>query len=209
MMKNDNSVQRAEQIYSSYSHVYDLFFDSLLEPGRRRAIEALDVAPGDRVLEIGVGTGLSFPFYPPGCDITGIDISATMLAKARRKAADLHRNDITLVKMSAEALQYDDATFDKVILSHVISCVENPLRVIEEAHRVCSPGGRVVFLNHFRSHNTIVARGEHHLNPLTRKLGFVLTIPLRMITESGLFECESVERVNILGVSSVVSCKRR
>ncbi len=207
-MKQSPSVRSPEQIYSSYSHVYDLFFDSVFEPGRRRAIETLALQPGERVLEVGVGTGLSLPWYPRGCDITGIDISSTMLAKARRKAAELKREDITLVRMSAEHLKYDDGTFDKILLPHVISCVEHPRRVIEEVHRVCAPGGRVVFLNHFGSRNRIVATGERRLTPLTRRLGFVLTIPLSMITESDLFHIESVEKVNIMGVSSVVSCIR-
>jgi phosphatidylethanolamine/phosphatidyl-N-methylethanolamine N-methyltransferase len=203
------SVQRPEQIYSSYSHVYDLFFDTLLEPGRRRAIEALRIEPGDTILEVGVGTGLSLPYYPRSCHIIGIDISSTMLANARRKVRDLGRDDtVTLQRMSAEVLEYEDGCFDKVLLSHVISCVENPRRVIEEIHRVCRPRGRTVFLNHFKSRNRLVARGEHHLTPLTRRLGFVLDIPMSMVTESGLFRIEMIERVNLLGSSSVVSCIR-
>ena len=202
------SVQRAEQIYSSYSGVYDLIFEAILEPGRKRAIEALEAKPGEAVLEVGIGTGLSLPYYPHGCLIAGIDISSTMLEKAASKLASLGRDDVSLQRMSAEALDFPDSTFDKILLSHVISCVENPRQVVEEVHRVCRPGGRVVFLNHFGSGNRIVARGERYLNPLSRKMGFVLDIPLNMVTDCGLFRIESVEKVNLLGVSSVVSCIR-
>lgn len=203
------SVQRAEQIYSSYSHVYDLIFDSIFEPGRRRSIEALSIEPEDRILEIGVGTGLSFPYYPRRCHVVGIDIASSMLRKARQKVLELGREDsITLERMSAEAIDYPDAAFDKVVLSHVISCVEHPRLVVQEVARVCRPGGRVVFLNHFKSRNRLVARGERHLTPLTRRLGFVLDIPMSMVTDSDAFTIENIERVNLMGVSSVVSCIR-
>jgi phosphatidylethanolamine/phosphatidyl-N-methylethanolamine N-methyltransferase len=202
------SVQHAERIYSSYSRVYDIFFDAILEPGRRRAIQALEIRPGDTILEIGVGTGLSLPHYPSRCRIVGIDISTRMLHQARRRAAALGRRDVTLERMSAEALSYPDASFDRVLLSHVISCVEHPRRVIEEVHRVCRPRARAVFLNHFQSRKRLIAEGERRLTPLTRRLGFVLDIPQGLITDSGLFEVERIERVNIFGVSSVVSCLR-
>ncbi len=203
------SVRQAERIYSSYSHVYDLFFDAVLEPGRRRAITALGLQRGDRVLEVGIGTGLSLPHYPPRyCDIVGIDISATMLSVAARKVAALGRTDVSLLRMSADAIAFPDATFDRILLSHVIGSVEEPRRVLGEVHRVCRRGGRVVFLNHFKSHNPIVARGEHHLTPLTRKLGFTLTIPLELLEQGGLFRLDSVEKVNLLGVSSLVCCTR-
>jgi len=202
------SVQRAEQIYSSYSGVYDLIFDAIFEPGRKRAIETLDAQPGDAVLEVGIGTGLSLPHYPGGCLITGIDISADMLDKAASKLEGLGRRDVTLHRMSAEHLEFADGAFDKVLLPHVISCVEKPRRVVQEVHRVCRPGGRVVFLNHFGSRNRIVAKGERYLNPVARKLGFVLDIPFGMVADSGLFHIESVEKVNLMGVTSVVSCIR-
>ena len=202
------SVQHAERIYSSYSHVYDLVFDAVLEPGRRRAIDALALQRGDRVLEVGIGTGLSLPHYPRHCNIVGIDISATMLAKASRKARHLGRDDVRLMRMSASAIAFPAATFDRVLLSHVIGSVEEPRSVLREVHRVCRSRGRVVLLNHFRSSNPIVARGEEHLTPLTRKLGFVLTIPLELLEEEGLFAIESVEKVNLLGVSSLVCCTR-
>jgi len=202
------SVQHAERIYSSYSHVYDLFFDAVLEPGRRRAIDALALHRGDRILEVGIGTGLSLPHYPRHCSIVGIDISATMLAKASDKVDELERRDVSLMRMSADAIAFSDATFDRILLSHVIGSVEEPRRVLREVHRVCRRGGRVVLLNHFRSRNPIVARGEHHLTPLTRKLGFVLTIPLDLLEEEGLFRLDSVEKVNMLGVSSLVCCTR-
>jgi len=202
------AIERAEQIYSSYSGIYDLLFDTILQPGRRRAITAMEIEAGDEILEVGVGTGLSLPLYPEGCRVTGIDISRPMLDKAVARAAAQGRASIVLKQMSAEHLKYPEATFDKVLLSYVISAVERPEQVIKEVHRVCKPGGRVLFLNHFLSRNPILEWGEKRLTPLSRRLGFVLDMPMGVVTAGGQFEVERIERVNLLGLWSLVSCTR-
>ena len=201
------AIERAEQIYSSYSGVYDLLFDAILQPGRNRAIAAMSLEPGDDVLEVGVGTGLSLPLYPDHCQVTGIDISMPMLRKATGKVIRLGRSNVVLRRMSAERLKWPEASFDKVLLSYVISCVEQPGPVIREVHRVCKPGGRVLFLNHFHSGNRLVAWGERRLTPISKRLGFVLDMPISIIAGSGLFRIESVERVNLLGLWSLVICE--
>jgi len=201
------SIERAEQIYSSYSGVYDLLFDTILQPGRRRAISAMAIQPGDQILEVGVGTGLSLPLYPDHCHLTGIDISLPMLRKAADKVARLGLTNVSLRRMPAELLAWPAATFDKVLLSYVISCVERPEQVIREVHRVCRPGGRVLFLNHFLSRNRLMAWGERKLTPLSKNLGFVLDMPISLITGSGLFRVEKIERVNLLGLWSLVICE--
>ena len=204
------TIERVEEIYSSYSGIYDLLFDAILQPGRRRAIDALDIEPGDDLLEVGVGTGLSLPLYPTeDCQLTGIDISLPMIQKAADKVGSLGMTNVVLRQMSAEHLKWPDATFDKVLLSYVISAVENPEQVIREVHRVCRPGGRVLFLNHFHSRNKIMAWGERRLTPFTKRLGFVLDLQLGVVTESGLFEVEKIERANLFGLWSLVSCARK
>lgn len=203
------TIERAEEIYSSYSGVYDLFFDTILHPGRRRAIATLAIEPGENILEVGVGTGLSLPLYPDWCHVTGIDISLPMLHRAAEKIVALGRGNIELKRMSADHLKWPEAAFDKVLLSYVISCVEKPEQVVAEVHRVCKPGGRVLFLNHFHSGNRILSWGETRLTPLSRRLGFVLDMPLSIVTGSGLFEVERIERANLFGLWSLVTCIRR
>src|SRR5678815_1088280 len=200
------SIERVEQIYSSYSGVYDLLFDAILQPGRKHAIAAMEIQRGDSILEVGVGTGLSLPLYPEGCHVTGIDISLPMLNKAAEKVMKLGRSNVDLRRMSAERLKWPDATFDHVLLSYVISCVEKPEQVIAEVHRVCKPGGRVLFLNHFHSGNRLVAWGERRLTPLTKRLGFVLDLPFKVVKDSGLFDVERIDRVNRLGMWSLAIC---
>ena len=199
-------MERVERIYSSYSGIYDFVFDAILQPGRRRAITALDIKPGDEILEVGVGTGLSLPLYPEACHLVGIDISDGMLARASRRAARMHRNNVELRRMSAHRIRYPEASFDRVLLSYVISAVEDPGQVIREVHRVCKPGGRVIFLNHFASRSRLLAACERRLTPITRRLGFRLDLPIETLTSSGLFRIESHERVNALGLWSLVRC---
>jgi len=203
------ALEHAERIYSSYSSVYDLFFDTILHPGRVRAVEVMDPRAGDEVLEVGVGTGLSLPLYPSHCHVTGIDISEGMLAKAQEKVSDQRLRHVDLRKMSAEALTFDTGTFDLALLSYVISCVSRPEAVLSEVARVVRPGGRVIFLNHFLSPNRLKAWCERRLTPLSRRLGFVLDLPLETVTGSGAYSLELIERVNLLGQWSLVSCVRR
>jgi phosphatidylethanolamine/phosphatidyl-N-methylethanolamine N-methyltransferase len=206
------TMEGVERIYSSYSGVYDLFFDAILNPGRKRAISAMRLSPGHRVLEIGVGTGLSLPMYPPGCHITGIDISRAMLDKALDKVSSLPEEAqarISLLRMAAENLVLPDQSFDRVLLPYVISCVDKPDQVVREAHRVCAPDGRVLFLNHFASRRRPLAWLEQRLTPLSRKLGFVLDMPLDVITRTGLFDIERLERVNYPGLWTLAVCVPR
>jgi len=202
-------MERVERIYSSYSGVYDLLFDAILHPGRRRAVEAMDLAPGHRVLEVGVGTGLSLPLYPEECHVTAVDISRAMLRRARERVDDPRqgcRAAIDLRQMSAERLQLPGGAFDRVLLSYLISCVDRPDQVVAEVHRVCAPEGRVLFLNHFAARGRAWSRVERTLTPLSRWLGFVLDMPLDVITRTGLFRIERVERVNAARLWTLAVC---
>ncbi len=156
-----------------------------------------------------MASGLSLPLYPDWCRVTGIDISLPMLRRAAERSVAMGRVNIELKRMSADHLKWPEATFDKVLLSYVISCVEKPAQVVSEVHRVCKPGGRVLFLNHFHSRNRLMAWGETRLTPLSRRLGFVLDLPLSVITQSGLFEVERIDRANLFGLWSLVTCIRK
>ena len=135
--------RRVERVYGVLARVYDDFFDWALGPGRRYAVSRLDARPGDRVLEVGVGTGLSLPLYPQGCEVVGVDISIPMLDRARRRVASLGRDGIRVERMDARALGYPDGHFDRVLAPYVISVVPDPVPVMLEIARVCRPGGRI------------------------------------------------------------------
>jgi phosphatidylethanolamine/phosphatidyl-N-methylethanolamine N-methyltransferase len=202
------SVDKVERIYNSYSGVYDLIFNGVLQPGRERAVQALGVEAGDRILEVGVGTGLSLPYYPRHCEIVGIDISPPMLRKASDRARELGLRRARFLRMEAERMDLPDRSFDRVVASYVMSTVTDPSRAMLEFWRVCRPGGTIVILNHFGSHRRILAIAERALTPLSRRLGFVLDLSMDMLVVDGLFTVEGIERVNMPPLWSLVRLRR-
>jgi len=157
--------------YRRYSSIYDTVFGPVLQPGRKAVVDALGLRPGERVLEVGVGTGLSLPLYPDTVTLTGIDLSSEMLEKARQRARRLP-NVEALLEMNAEAMSFPDQSFDKVVAMYVISVVENPQRLLEELHRVCKPDGEIFLVNHFHSENPIIRVVERGLARFSDKIGF-------------------------------------
>jgi phosphatidylethanolamine/phosphatidyl-N-methylethanolamine N-methyltransferase len=192
--------RRVERVYSVLSRVYDDAFDWALGPGRRKAIARLDAGPTDRLLEVGVGTGLSLPHYDPGCHVTGVDISEPMIDQARQRAAALDRERVDFRLMDARNQDFADGSFDRVLAPYVVSVVPEPERVMAEICRVCKPGGRVVIVNHFHS-NALPLRGfERLFTPLSQWIGFRMDLPVEVVTHTEGLETEDVESVNLLGL---------
>jgi phosphatidylethanolamine/phosphatidyl-N-methylethanolamine N-methyltransferase len=200
--------RRVEKVYSVLARVYDDCFDWALGPGRRHAIQHMPLQPGQRVLEIGVGTGLSLPYYPRGCRVTGVDISDPMLIRARERAESLGRSDIDLRLMDARELAFPEASFDHVLAPYVISVVPEPDRVMAEIRRVCKPGGRVMVVNHFHSPNPALGWIERALTPASRWIGFRLDLPLESVTSTPGLRTVEIERVNLFGLWRLVHFER-
>src|SRR3970282_1134405 len=137
-----------EKVYRRYAKRYDFYFGALFQPGRKAVIDRMRCRPGERILEVGVGTGLSLPLYPPGAQVTGIDISEEMLARARaRTARDALKQVTALLRMDAERMHFRDNSFDKVVAMYVVSVVPSPARLVAEMRRVCRPGGELYIVN--------------------------------------------------------------
>ena len=164
-------IEAVKAAYRRYSSIYDTVFGPVLQPGRKAVVDALGLKPGERVLEVGVGTGLSLPLYPRTVTITGIDLSAEMLDKARARAQRLPHVE-ALHEMNAEQMTFADRSFDKVVAMYVISVVENPQRLLDELHRVCKPDGEIFLVNHFHSDNPIIRVVERGLARFSDKIGF-------------------------------------
>jgi len=195
-----------ERVYGKLASVYDLTFGPTLHPGRVQAIQRMAVRPGDRVLEVGVGTGINADLYPSDCHVTGIDFSASMLEKARERVIKKGFRNVRLLQMDAADLKFDDNSFDIVYAPYLISVVPDPVRVASEMRRVCRPGGRIVFLNHFRSTNPILSRAERMISPLTIHIGFKADLDLQaFLAQAGLVPV-SIEKVNVPKIWSLVTC---
>src|SRR2546423_14849433 len=179
-----------------YAAVYDAVSGRALQPGRKGGGQALGLRPGDRVLEVGVGTGLPLPLYPRDVRITGIDVSREMLEKARRRVARRRLGHVdALLEMDAERMTFPDASFDKVVAMYVVSVVERPAKLLEELHRVCRPHGEIYLVNHVRSDNRFIAAVEKGLARFSDKLGFHPDFELRdMVGDAG--ELTELSRIN-------------
>lgn len=191
--------QSVTSAYQRYAPVYDVLFGRVFEPGRRRVIETLACKPGDSVLEVGVGTGLSLPHYPAGTRITGIDLSPHMLARAQARVRRCQLANVELFTMDAQALAFPDASFDKVVALYVASVVPDAAAMMRELRRVCRPGGQIVVVNHF-SHDRGWPRAlERRLSPLARLLGFEPDFSFeRFLAIAGL-ELADMRPVNLFG----------
>jgi phosphatidylethanolamine/phosphatidyl-N-methylethanolamine N-methyltransferase len=176
-----------------------------LHPGRLQAIQRMDIQSGERVLEVGVGTGINLPLYPKNCSVTGIDFSSPMLEIARERAARKDIQNVRLLQMDAADLKFADNSFDIVYAPYLISVVPDPVKVAQEMRRVCRPGGRIIVLNHFISPNPILSRIERLISPFTIHIGFKADLDLPAFLAQADLQPQSIEKVNIPKLWSLVT----
>jgi phosphatidylethanolamine/phosphatidyl-N-methylethanolamine N-methyltransferase len=194
-----------EGVYDKLATVYDLIFGPTLHPGRLQAIKRMNIQSGERVLEVGVGTGINLSLYPKNCTVTGIDFSGSMLEKARERVAREEIDNVRLVQMDAADLKIADDSFDIVYAPYLISVVPDPVKVAREMRRVCRPGGRIIFLNHFLSPNPILSRIERLISPFTIHIGFKADLDLPAFLAQADLQPQSIEKVNVPKIWSLVT----
>lgn len=164
------------KIYSELSHLYDRIFTRFFFPRIQTTIRSLNIGPAAKVLEIGVGTGLSLSAYPHHSDVVGIDLAPDMLEQAQQKISRAGWNHIRLQQMDALNLSFGDEKFDYVMAFHVVSVVPDAAKLMAQMLRVLKRGGTLVIINHFRSERPWLAPLVDRLDPFTRKLGWRTTL---------------------------------
>src|SRR3982750_2934451 len=193
-------------VYDKLAKVYDIIFGPTLHPGRLRAIERMDIQPGERVLRVGVGPGINLSLYPKHCSVTGIDFSESMLEIARERAERKDIRHVRLLQMDAADLKFADNAFDIVYAPYLISVVPDPVQVAYEMRRGCRPGGRVILLNHFLSPNPFLSRIERLISPSTIHIGFKADLDLPAFLAQADLKPVSIEKVNWPKIWSLVTC---
>lgn len=159
-------------LYHQFAHLYDRFFAPVYVRGLRQVVRALGLPPGARVLELGVGTGLSLEAYPRNVAVVGIDYSAAMLEEAQRRVERAGLANVELLQMSACDLRLPDSSFDFVLAFHVVTVVPEADALMREALRVLKPDGRLVVVNRFRRERGLMGRIERRLEPLWKRCGW-------------------------------------
>ena len=178
--------------YRRWAPVYDHTFGRVAAEGRKHSVEVINQSKG-RVLEVGVGTGLSLPTYGRHLEIVGIDLSPEMLEKAReRVAAEGLDNVAELHEMDASDLKFPDASFDTVVAMYVMTVVPDPEKVMRELSRVCRPGGEVIIVNHFSAEEGMRGWVERRMAPFADKIGWRSVFDVARVTVCD--ELELVER---------------
>jgi phosphatidylethanolamine/phosphatidyl-N-methylethanolamine N-methyltransferase len=168
----DINREMVEQAYDRWAPIYDLVFGGVFSKGRDAAIQATNKL-GGRVLEVGVGTGISLPLYSPNVRIFGTDISEAMLKKAKRRVAEGNLKNIEgLSVMDAEKLEFPDNAFDVVMAQYVVTAVPNPEAALDEFARVLRPGGELIILTRVSADAGMRRFIEQRLQPVVRRLGF-------------------------------------
>ncbi len=158
--------------YARWAPIYDLVFGAVFERGRRAAIAAAQRV-GGRILEVGVGTGISLPDYAPATRLVGVDLSEPMLRKAQQRVAERRLANVEgLAVMDAGRLAIADGAFDVIVAQYVITAVPEPERTLDEFARVLRPGGEIVLVNHIGAETGLRRAFERWFAPLARRLGW-------------------------------------
>ena len=192
--------------YKRVSSFYDITFGQVFRPGQKTVINKMDCGPLDEVLEIGIGTGLSFKYYPKQTKVIGIDISPDMLKLAKRKIEQEKKEKKYVTQMNGEQLSFPDNSFDKVVAMYVISVTQNPKKLIDEMKRVCKKDGDIYIVNHFSCEDDglLLKLSEKALMPVSRILGWKPYFPFSEFNEYANLDVKEISKVNIFKYWNII-----
>lgn len=191
--------------YSRYAKSYDSWFGAISRGARHAAVAAVNAAPGAKVLEVGVGTGLALPHYNATKRITGIDLSREMLAIARDRAAGMGLRHVeALLEMDAQATNFETGSFDVAVAMFVASVVPDPQALVKELRRVVKPGGKILFVNHFARESGPIWWVERAMSGASGSLGWHPDFRLGHMFTGADLATAKVQNMKPLGIFRLV-----
>jgi phosphatidylethanolamine/phosphatidyl-N-methylethanolamine N-methyltransferase len=206
--KTRKEIPQHSRIYSDLAGFYDHLFTRVFARRIDQVVKGLRIPAGARVLEVGIGTGLSVDAYPQHADVVGIDLSQDMLDRAARKMDPARHGHITLQQGDALNLQFSDESFDVVTAFHVITVVPDPKRMLDEMVRVCRPGGKIVIINHFSSERALVRFVIDRVDPITRHLGWSTRLRLQDVLDPGVLVMEKRYKTKPWSLFTIVEARK-
>ena len=192
--------------YKRVSGFYDYTFGQIFRPGQKKLVSMMGCTPTDKVLEIGIGTGTSYKYYPMETEVTGIDISPDMLEKAKKNIRKYNLQNKDVILMNGEQLKFEDNSFDKVVGMYVVSVTQNPNLLIKEMKRVCKPNGDIYLVNHFsfETDSKFMKVLEKGLMPVSKYLGWRPYFPFSEFNAYAKLNVQSISKVNIFDYWGII-----
>ena len=192
--------------YKRVSGFYDYTFGQIFRPGQKKLVSMMECTPKDKVLEIGIGTGTSYKYYPMETEVTGIDISPDMLEKAKKNIRKHNLKNKNVIMMNGEQLKFKDNSFDKVVGMYVISVTQNPNLLIKEMKRVCKPNGDIYLVNHFsfETDSKFMRILEKGLMPVSKYLGWRPYFPFSEFNAYAKLNVKSISKVNMFDYWGII-----
>lgn len=200
-----------QKVYDSYAHFYNFIFGRIFKPGRESCVEIVNrnAKQNAKVLEVGVGTGLSLPLYRSDLQITGVDISEKMLEKAQERIQEHHlHNSITLKAMDAADLKFDNETFDFIVAMYVVSVVPDIDKFLEEISRVVKTNGDIILVNHFMSEHKLIRTFEKSISKAHGVIGFKSDFSIEQVINYPHFKLITLTKTNLFGYWKMLHFKK-
>lgn len=202
-------VPHSSPLYKTLVPAYQAIWPAIAGKRIHGAVRSLQIPCGSDVLEVGVGTGMSLESYPHSVNVTGVDLSESMLAEAEQQIAQRRWSHIQVMPMNAEELRFSDSSFDVVTSFHTISVVSDPRKMMSEMVRVCRPGGRIMIINHFRSDNPLIARVVDSAGRVTKRLGWRTDLQLQEILREFPIQLDDRYKPNPMSLFTVIKATRK
>jgi phosphatidylethanolamine/phosphatidyl-N-methylethanolamine N-methyltransferase len=199
-----------QKVYDSYAFFYNFLFGRIFNPGRKLSVDVVNQnAPySAKVIEVGVGTGLSLPLYRNDLQITGVDISEKMLEKAKKRAGDHQLRGLSLQVMDAANLKFPDESFDYIVAMYVVSVVPDINKFLDEVCRVCKKNGDIVIVNHFVSENKLLKLFEKLISGAHALIGFKSDFSIDQILQHPHLKMLNQKKTNLFGYWKMLHFKK-